>query len=110
MVPIGMLTSVLEDPSKGSNSSMYFPCGQFSERNSGFSISSEASAQTNPVCCKTLISVSFAMVVEQAGGRASTGVERILAITPEALHQRVPLLIGSGDDVAMAEAFIQGKR
>jgi len=52
----------------------------------------------------------LAMVVEQAGGRASTGVERILAITPEALHQRVPLLIGSGDDVAMAEAFIQGKR
>ena len=52
----------------------------------------------------------LAMVVEQAGGRASTGVERILAITPQALHQRVPLLIGSGDDVAMAEAFIQGKR
>jgi fructose-1,6-bisphosphatase I len=52
----------------------------------------------------------LAMVVEQAGGRASTGVERILAITPEALHQRVPLLIGSGDDVAMAEACIQGKR
>jgi len=52
----------------------------------------------------------LAMVVEQAGGRASTGAERILAITPEALHQRVPLLIGSGDDVAMAEAFIQGKR
>ena len=52
----------------------------------------------------------LAMVVEQAGGRASTGAERIMAITPEALHQRVPLLIGSGDDVAMAEAFIQGKR
>ena len=52
----------------------------------------------------------LAMVVEQAGGRASTGAERILAITPQALHQRVPLLIGSGDDVAMAEAFIQGKR
>jgi fructose-1,6-bisphosphatase I len=52
----------------------------------------------------------LAMVVEQAGGRASTGAERILAITPEALHQRVPLLIGSDDDVAMADAFIQGKR
>ena len=52
----------------------------------------------------------LAMVVEQAGGRASTGAERILAITPKALHQRVPLLIGSDDDVAMAEAFIQGKR
>ena len=52
----------------------------------------------------------LAMVVEQAGGRASSGAERILAITPEALHQRVPLLIGSDDDVAMADAFIQGRR
>lgn len=52
----------------------------------------------------------LAMVVEQAGGRASTGVERILTITPKALHQRVPLLIGSADDVGQAEAFIQGKR
>jgi fructose-1,6-bisphosphatase I len=52
----------------------------------------------------------LAMVVEQAGGRASTGAERILAVAPTALHQRVPLLIGSAEDVATAEAFIQGKR
>lgn len=52
----------------------------------------------------------LAMVVEQAGGRASTGAERILAVEPKALHQRVPLLIGSAEDVETAEAFIQGKR
>jgi fructose-1,6-bisphosphatase I len=52
----------------------------------------------------------LAMVVEQAGGRASTGRARILAIQPKALHQRVPLLIGSAEDVATADAFIQGKR
>jgi fructose-1,6-bisphosphatase I len=52
----------------------------------------------------------LAMVVEQAGGRASTGAERILAVAPTALHQRVPLLIGSAEDVATAEAFIQGQR
>ena len=52
----------------------------------------------------------LAMVVEQAGGRAGTGAQRILDVEPKALHQRVPLLIGSADDVSLAEAFIQGKR
>jgi fructose-1,6-bisphosphatase I len=41
----------------------------------------------------------LAMVVEQAGGAASTGFERILDIQPTSLHQRVPLIIGSRDDV-----------
>jgi fructose-1,6-bisphosphatase I len=52
----------------------------------------------------------LAMVVEQAGGRASTGAESILAIQPKAVHQRVPLIIGSRDDVGLAEEFIQGRR
>ena len=51
----------------------------------------------------------MAMVVEQAGGRASTGVARILEVEPKKLHQRVPLIIGSTDDVREAEAYIQGK-
>src|SRR5215468_6181758 len=41
----------------------------------------------------------LAMVVEQAGGAASTGAERILDIEPTSLHQRVPLIIGSREDV-----------
>lgn len=49
-------------------------------------------------------------IVEQAGGYASNGYQRILDIQPEELHQRVPLIIGSYDDVKLAEAFIQGKR
>ena len=52
----------------------------------------------------------LAMVVEQAGGKASTGTQRILDVEPKVLHQRVPLLIGSADDVSQAEAFIQGKQ
>jgi fructose-1,6-bisphosphatase I len=52
----------------------------------------------------------LAFVVEQAGGRASTGHERILDIQPQHLHQRVPVFIGSAADVALAEEFIQGKR
>lgn len=48
-------------------------------------------------------------VVEQAGGLASTGSGRILEVEPKALHQRVPLMIGSRRDVETAEAFIQGR-
>ena len=49
-------------------------------------------------------------IVEQAGGKASTGKERILDIVPTSLHQRTPLFIGSTEDVCVAEDFLQGKR
>ncbi|MSR24515.1 MAG: class 1 fructose-bisphosphatase, partial [Nitrospiraceae bacterium] len=52
----------------------------------------------------------LAMVVEKAGGKASTGTMRILDIEPKSLHQRVPLLIGSRDDVTLAEDFMLGVR
>ena len=52
----------------------------------------------------------LAMVVEQAGGKASTGTRSILQVEPEELHQRVPLFIGSRDDVTDAEQFITGTR
>src|SRR4029079_9961516 len=51
----------------------------------------------------------MAMVVEQSGGRASNGEMRILDLEPKKLHQRVPLIIGSADDVRDAETYIQGK-
>ena len=37
----------------------------------------------------------MAFIVEQAGGKASTGSQRVLDVQPEKLHQRVPLFIGS---------------
>ena len=52
----------------------------------------------------------LAWVVEQAGGKASTGIGRILDVEPKQLHQRVPLIIGSANDVRDAEEFIQDKR
>jgi fructose-1,6-bisphosphatase I len=52
----------------------------------------------------------LAFIVEQAGGKASTGHHRILDISPTELHQRVSLVIGSPEDVEEAEAYIQGKR
>jgi len=52
----------------------------------------------------------MAFLIEQAGGKASTGRERIQDIHPASAHQRVPLLIGSRDDVTMAEEFVAGRR
>ncbi|MDH4320789.1 MAG: class 1 fructose-bisphosphatase [Desulfobulbaceae bacterium] len=51
----------------------------------------------------------FAFIVEQAGGRAITDDGRnILDIEPITLHQRVPLVIGSKQDVDMFERFMTG--
>ncbi len=52
----------------------------------------------------------LASIVEQAGGAASDGKQRILDIEPETLHQRTPLFIGSTEDVKLAEEFLSGKR
>ncbi|NKB82319.1 MAG: class 1 fructose-bisphosphatase [Nitrospirales bacterium] len=46
------------------------------------------------------------LVIEQAGGIGSTGMERISTIHPTALHQRVPLIIGSPEDVETAEQVL----
>jgi fructose-1,6-bisphosphatase I len=51
----------------------------------------------------------LAYLVEQAGGRASSGTERILDLQPESIHQRVPLAIGSAEDVALYERFMTGE-
>ncbi len=41
----------------------------------------------------------MAMIVEAAGGAATTGRERILDIQPNQLHQRVPVVLGSKNEV-----------
>ncbi len=50
----------------------------------------------------------LAFVVEQAGGAATDGSRRILDIKPTALHQRVPLFIGSKKDVEKATQLMSG--
>ena len=52
----------------------------------------------------------LAFVVKEAGGYASTGTEPILEIEPEELHQRVPLFIGSKEDVELAERYVRGEQ
>jgi fructose-1,6-bisphosphatase I len=41
----------------------------------------------------------MAFLIEQAGGAASTGYERILDIKPTALHQRIPVILGARHEV-----------
>jgi fructose-1,6-bisphosphatase I len=52
----------------------------------------------------------MSMIIEQAGGAATTGRTRVLDLVPTAPHQRVPLLIGSPDDVRLAEEFYAARR
>ncbi len=47
----------------------------------------------------------MAMLIEQAGGAASTGRQRILDVQPEALHQRVPVILGSKNEVERLERY-----
>lgn len=47
----------------------------------------------------------MAMLCEQAGGGASTGRGRLLDVLPSALHQRVPVILGSKNEVARIEHY-----
>lgn len=46
-----------------------------------------------------------AFLVEQAGGRASTGRSRLMDVVPADLHQRVPLIFGAADEVELIEEY-----
>jgi fructose-1,6-bisphosphatase I/sedoheptulose-1,7-bisphosphatase len=47
----------------------------------------------------------IAMVIEQAGGRASEGGARVLEVAPQSLHQRVGLIFGAAAEVERLEAY-----
>ena len=49
--------------------------------------------------------IALAFLAEQAGGKATTGTQRIMDIQPERLHQRVPFFVGSKNMVKKAEEF-----
>ncbi|MCM4156366.1 class 1 fructose-bisphosphatase [Gramella sp. AN32] len=49
----------------------------------------------------------MAFIVEQAGGKASDGFQRILNIKPTELHQRIPFFCGSKKMVEKAEEFMR---
>lgn len=49
----------------------------------------------------------MAFLIEQAGGKASDGYQRILDVQPQELHQRVPFFCGSKQMVEKAEWFME---
>ena len=49
----------------------------------------------------------MAFIVEQAGGAASTGRQRLLDVEPTGLHQRIPVFLGSKNEVAAAVRYHQ---
>jgi fructose-1,6-bisphosphatase I len=49
----------------------------------------------------------LAFVAEQAGGRATTGERDILSVHAEALHQRIPFVVGSSEEVFEFEQFFR---
>ncbi|HEX4911189.1 MAG TPA: class 1 fructose-bisphosphatase [Permianibacter sp.] len=49
----------------------------------------------------------MAFIVEQAGGAATTARQRILDLQPATLHQRVPVVLGSKNEVEMVSRYHQ---
>ena len=50
----------------------------------------------------------MSFIVEQAGGVSSTGRERIMELTPTGLHQRVPVILGSKNEVDRLVGYHRG--
>jgi fructose-1,6-bisphosphatase I len=50
----------------------------------------------------------MSFIVEQAGGVSSTGRQRIMDVKPEGLHQRVPVILGSKNEVERVVGYHKG--
>jgi fructose-1,6-bisphosphatase I len=50
----------------------------------------------------------MSLIVEQAGGASTTGRERILDLKPEGVHQRVPVILGSKNEVERLTGYHLG--
>jgi len=61
-------------------------------------------------CACSMSAPPLTFVVEQAGGCASSGAARILDIQADTMPQRMPLVIGSAQDVALYEQFLANGR
>lgn len=49
----------------------------------------------------------MAFILEQAGGKATTGFSRVMDIPPATVHQRVPIILGSEEDVAECQKYYE---
>jgi len=49
----------------------------------------------------------MSMIMEQAGGKSTTGTERVMDLVPTQIHERCPIYIGCNRDVEAVEALYQ---
>ncbi|WP_417542273.1 class 1 fructose-bisphosphatase [Methylophaga thalassica] len=47
----------------------------------------------------------MSFIIEQAGGVSSTGTQRIMDLQPESIHQRVPVFLGSKNEVERVVSY-----
>lgn len=69
-----------------------------------------ASGHSRTVYCKfstrnCLCKYCNSLIQVQAGGSGSTGAERILDLQPTTLHQRLPVFLGSPEDISELEGY-----
>ena len=51
----------------------------------------------------------MSFLIEQAGGASSTTDMRIMDVQPTQIHQRVPVVLGSSEEVKRVDAYHQSK-
>jgi len=52
----------------------------------------------------------MSFLMEQAGGKATTGTQRVLDLVPTGIHQRVPVYLGSPREIDLVSEFLAGGR
>ncbi|MEM6675911.1 MAG: class 1 fructose-bisphosphatase [Planctomycetota bacterium] len=50
----------------------------------------------------------MALIVERAGGKAYSGLQRTMDVVPDSIHQRVPVILGSGEEVDQVLRHVSG--
>ncbi|MES2500466.1 MAG: class 1 fructose-bisphosphatase [Pseudomonadota bacterium] len=51
----------------------------------------------------------MSFIVEQAGGAATTGLQRVMEVRPTGIHQRVPIMLGSKNEIDRIASYHQKK-
>lgn len=51
----------------------------------------------------------MSFIVEQAGGGSTTGLRRVLEVSPTGIHQRVPIMLGSKNEIDRIASYHQKK-
>merc|ERR1712023_472203 len=50
----------------------------------------------------------MSFILEQAGGKSTTGKQRVMDIKPNSVHQRIPVFLGSPKDIEEIERVYEG--